>query len=158
MEKNKENKNFKEDKILNNAFNQGEQTYEDLSGPMKIDDAVFSLYEDQLGDNIVENRTLKMLDDEMYAIFENSSYYEKYKKLKKADGCDRLNMYYYFKEKLSEKRKYTNMEIFIAFAEFFNVNYDQLYAEVSVLDKENLLKELSSKYGLSDRIKTKRLF
>lgn len=158
MSKNKENKKFREDKILNNAFNQGEQMYEDLSGSMKIDDSVFSLYEDQLGDNIVENRTLKNLDNEMYQIFETSPYYEKYKKLKKADGCDRLSMYYYFKEKLTEEKKYTNMEIFIAFAEFFNVNYDQLYAEVSVLDKENLLKELSLKYGLEDRIKTKRLF
>ena len=158
MRKNKENKKFREDKILNNAFNQGDQMYEDLSGSIKIDDSVFSLYEDQLGDNIVENRTLKILDDEMYDVFQKSPYYEKYKKLKKADGCDRLNMYYYFKEKLTEEKKYTNMEIFIAFAEFFNVNYDQLYAEVSVLDKENLLKELSSKYGLEDRIKTKRLF
>lgn len=158
MRKNKENKKFREDKILNNAFNQGEQTYEDLSGSIKIDDSVFSLYEDQLGDNIEEKRTLKNLDNEMYEIFEISPYYEKYKKLKKADGCDRLNMYYYFKEKLTERGKYTNMEIFIAFAEFFNVNYDQLYTEVSVLDKENLLKELSLKYGLGNRIKTKRLF
>jgi len=149
---------LKEDKIINNAYNQGEQTFEDFGSTMKVHDSVFYLYEDQLGDNIVENRTLKMLDDEMYNIFEKSPYYEKYKKPKRADGCDRIKMYYYFKEKLLEQKKYTNMEIFIAFAEFFQVNYDQLYNEVGVLDKEGLLKELNEKYGLAHKIKTKRLF
>lgn len=149
---------LREDKIINNTYNQGEQTYEDFGGVMKVHDSVFSLYEDQLGDNIVENRTLKMLDDEMYEIFENSPYFEKYKTPKRADGNDRIKMYYYFKQKLLEQKKYTNMEIFIAFAEFFQINYDQLYGEVGVLDKEGLLRELSQKYGLQDKIKTKRLF
>lgn len=156
--KDKNNNEIKEDKIINNSFNQGEQTYEDFAGTMRVHDSVFSLYEDQLGDNIIENRTLKMLDDEMYNIFESSPYYEKYKKPKRADGNDRIKMYYYFKEKLLEKKKYSNSEIFIAFAEFFQVNYDQLYSEVGVLDKEGLLRELNEKYGLTNKIKTKRLF
>jgi len=150
---------LKEDKIINNTYNQGEQNYEEFTAStMKIHDSVFSLYEDQLGDNIVESRTLKMLDDEMYSIFIESPYYEKYKKPKRADGNDRVKMYYYFKEKLLTKKNYTSMEIFIAFAEFFQVNYDQLYNEVSVLDKEGLLRELNEKYGLAHKIKTKRLF
>lgn len=153
-----ENKPIKTDKILNNTFNQGEQTYEEFTGVMKVHDSVFSLYEDQLGDNIIESRTLKMLDEEMYNIFKDSEYYEKYKKYKRIEGCDRLKMYYFFKEKLLEKKQFTNMEIFIAFAEFFQINYDQLYNEIGVLDKENLLKELNEKYGLSHKIKTKRLF
>jgi len=157
MDFKKDDKPQREDKIINNSYNQGEQTYEEF-GTMKVHDSVFSLYEDQLGDNIIENRTLKMLDDEMYVIFEASPYYEKYKKPKRADGNDRIKMYYYFKQKLLEEKKYTSMEIFIAFAEFFQVNYDQLYNEVGVLDKESLLKELNEKYGLSNRIKTKRLF
>lgn len=154
----KSNKELKEDKIINNSYNQGEQNYEEFSGPMKVHDSVFTLYEDQLGENIIEKRTLKMLDDEMYEIFVKSPYYEKYKKIKRADGNDRMKMYYYFKERLSSEKKYSNMEMFIAFAEFFQVNYEQLYNEVGVLDKEGLLKELNEKYGLKDRIKTKRLF
>jgi hypothetical protein len=153
-----EDSDFKVDKIMNNSFNQGEQTFEDLGSCMKVHDSVMPLYEDQLGDNIVESRTLKMLDDKMYSIFEESPYYEKYKKPRRADGNDRVKMYYYFKEKLLEERKYSSVEIFIAFAEFFQVNYEQLYSEVGVLDKEGLLKELNQKYGLSNRIKTKRLF
>lgn len=147
-----------EDKIINNSYNQGEQTFEEFGATMKVHDSVLSLYEDQLGENIIEQRTLKMLDDELYTIFETSPYFEKYKKPKRADGNDRIKMYYYFKEKLLEEKKYTNMEIFIAFAEFFQVNYDQLYSEISVLDKENLLRELNQKYGLTHKIKTKKLF
>lgn len=131
---------------------------EDFGSAIRVEDSVFHLYEDQLGDNIVENRVIKMLDDEMYQIFENSPFYEKYRKRKKADGNDRVKMYYYFKDELSQRQKYTNMEIFIAFAEFFEINYNQLYSEIGVLDKEGLLRELNDKYGLSNKIKTKRLF
>lgn len=147
----------REDKIINNSFNEGEQNYEDF-GTMKVHDAVYSLYDDQIGDNIIENRVLKMLDEEMYELFIKSPYYEKYKKLKRADGNDRVEMYYYFKQRLLQKKNYTNKEIFIAFSEFFQVNYDQLYSEIGVLDKECLLKELTEKYGLTNKIKTKRLF
>lgn len=149
---------MKEDKIINNSFNTGEQNYEDFSGIMKIHESVFAMYEDQLGENIIEHRTLKMLDAELYDLFEESPYFEKYKKPKRADGNDRIKMYYYFKERLLKEKKYSNTEIFIAFAEFFQVNYDQLYNEVSVSDKENLLKELNQKYGLEHKIKTKKLF
>jgi hypothetical protein len=158
MDFKKDSKPQKKDKIINNSYNRGEQNYEEFGGVMKVHDSVFALYEDQLGDNIIENRTLKMLDDELYAIFEKSPYFEKYKKPKKADGNDRIKMYYYFKQKLLEEKKYSNMEIFIAFAEFFQVNYNQLYNEVGVLDKEGILKELNEKYGLTHKIKTKRLF
>jgi hypothetical protein len=157
MDENSEVKPIREDKIINNTYNQGEQAFEDF-GIMKVHDSVFSLYEDQLGDNIIENRTIKMLNDEIYVIFKQSPYYEKYKKPKRADGNDRIKMYYYFKEQLLKQHKYTNMEIFIAFAEFFQVNYDQLYNEVGVLDKESLLRELNEKYNLTHKIKTKRLF
>jgi len=154
----KKNNDLKEDKIINNSYNQGEQLYEDFGSTMKIHDSVFNLYEDQLSDNIAERRNLQLLDNEFYEVFQQSPYYEKYKKLKRADAGDRIKMYYYFKEHLEKNKNYTNMEIFIAFAEFFQVNYDQLYSEVGVLDKENLLKELNQKYGLTHRLKTKRLF
>ena len=149
----------REDKILNNSYNQGEQTYEDFGQQtMKVHDSVLLLHEDQLGENIIENITLKMLDTEMYKIFQESIYYEKYKKPKRPDGIDRIKMYYYFKEKLLAHQKYSNKDIFIAFSEFFQVNYDQLYSEISVLDKENLIKEMNDNGQVSHKIKTKRLF
>ena len=69
-----------------------------------------------------------------------------------------IKMYYHFKGLLLKERKFTSAEIFIAFAEFFEVNYDQLYSEIGVLDKESLLKELNEKYHLTSKIKTKKLF
>jgi len=145
------------DKIISNSFNEGELLYEDFA-TIKVHDSVVDMYNDQLGDNIIENRNLKALDKDLYELFISSPYKEKYKNPKRADSNDRLKMYYYFKDRLLPKNKYSIVEIFIAFAEFFQVNYNQLYSEVGVLDKEQILKELNEKYGLSDRIKTKRLF
>ena len=152
------NNGMNEDKIIGNSYNKGEQSYTDFGNTIKVHDSVLGMYEDQLGENIVEHRTLQMLDDAFYEIFIISPYYEKYKKPKRADGMDRVKMYYYFKDKLLLQRKYSLYDIFTTFAEFFQVNYDQLWAEIGVLDKEGLLKELNEKRGIAHRIKTKRLF
>jgi hypothetical protein len=149
---------MKEDKILNNSYNSGEIEYEAFSGMMKIDDRIFSQYEDQLSDNLVEKRVEKRLDEDLYKFFQNSPFYAKYKNPRRVDKGDMSKMYYYFKEVLSECKTYSSMQIFIGFAEFFQINYDQLYAEVGVLDKESLLKELTDKGQITSRIKTKKLF
>ena len=59
---------------------------------------------------------------------------------------------------LCSENKFSTTEFFIGFAEFFEVNYDQLYGDVGVMDKEMILKELNEKYNLTSKIKTKRLF
>ncbi|MCK9446226.1 hypothetical protein M0Q50_04975 [bacterium] len=153
-----DNLGVREDKIENNSYNRGESPNEDFGQTMKVHDSVISLYNDQLGENIIENRITKRLENEIYEIFISSPYYEKYKKPKRADSNDRIKMFYYFKDKLLSKNKYSNKDIFIAFAEFFQINYDQLYSEISVLDKESLLKEMNENNAYSNRIKTKRLF
>ena len=150
-------KTMKEDKIINNSFNSGELNYEEFTQTIRVDSRVSGLYEDQLGD-IIECRTIQLLNDEIYKIFEESPYYQKYKNPKRVDKNDMMKMYYYFKEKIMLIKNFSAMEMFIGFAEFFQINYDQLYAEIRVLDKEIILRELSAKYGLSSKIKTKRLF
>jgi len=149
---------MREDKILNNSFNNGEMEYQDFSAPMKIDDRVADQYKDQLTDNIIGVHVSKMLEKQIFELFESSKYYEKYKNPKKVDKSDMVKMYYFFKNVLQEEKSYSCVEIFIGFAEFFQINYDQLYGEVGVKDKENLLKELHEKYDLSSKIKTKKLF
>lgn len=153
-----ENENMKEDKIINNSYNTGEIEYEAFTGAMKIDDRVSSLYEDQHSENMFETRTLKTLNEEIYKIFKESPFYEKYKNPKRVDKGDMVKMYYFFKDKLLKEKAYSNAQIFMAFAEFFQINYDQLYKEIGVLDKEGLLRELNSHKGLKKKIKTKRLF
>ena len=146
---------MKDDKILHNSFNSGDISNENFTQPMKVDDRVSHLYED-LNENIIEYRTKEALNDEIYGIFKESDFYCKYKNPKRVDKNDMIKMYYFFKENLSNK--FSVMEIFIGFAEFFQINYDQLYSEVGILDKESLLRELNEKYGLQNRIRTKRLF
>jgi hypothetical protein len=153
-----EYENMKEDKIINNSYNTGELEFEAFSSVMKIDDRVSDLYEDQHSDNMVENRTIKALNEEIYSIFMESPYYEKYKNPKRVDKSDMIKMYYYFKEKLLPKNTYSSSQIFIGFAEFFQINYDQLYSDIGVMDKENLLKELNTHKGMKNKIQTKKLF
>ena len=146
-----------EDKILNNSFSSGELNFREFTQTIKVDGRVSSLYDDQLGD-VLEHRTKKILNDEIYEIFKDSIYYEKYKVPKRVDKNDMIKMYYFFKEEIAKVKDFSAMEMFIGFAEFFQINYDQLYGEIRVLDKEYLLKELNEKYSLNNRIKTKRLF
>lgn len=148
---------MKEDKIINNSFNSGEMNYQEFTVGIKIDSRVSSLYDDQLGD-VLEYRTRSLLNDKIYEFFIDSPFYEKYKNPKRVDKNDMIKMYYYFKELIMGIKNFSTMEMFIGFAEFFQINYDQLYAEIRVLDKESLLKELNDKYSLQNRIKTKRLF
>jgi hypothetical protein len=149
---------MKEDKIINNSYNTGEIEFEAFTGTMKIDDRVSSLYEDQHSDNMVEVRTIKKLNEDVYQLFQESPFYEKYKNPKRVDKSDMVKMYYYFKEKLVLKNTYSSSQIFMGFAEFFQVNYDQLYGEIGVMDKESLLRELHNHNGLKSKIKTRKLF
>ena len=153
-----EEKNMKEDKIINNSYNTGEIEFEAFSGTMKIDSRVSALYEDQHSENIAEHRMIKSLSEEIYRLFLESPFYEKYKNPKRVDKSDMVKMYYYFKELLVVDRSYSSSQIFMGFAEFFQINYDQLYNEIGVMDKENLLKELNAHKGMKSKIQTKKLF
>jgi hypothetical protein len=146
------------DKIINNSYNTGEIEYETFSAVMKIDDRVASLYEDQYSENMYEVRTVKALAEEIYRLFQESPFHEKYKNPKRVDKSDMVKMYYYFKERLVKAKSFSNTQIFMGFAEFFQINYDQLYNEIGVLDKEGLLRELNSHNGMKQKIKTKKLF
>lgn len=149
---------MKEDKIVNNSYNTGDIDYEAFTAPMKIDDRISTLYDDQLSDNLIDVRTEKTLEEDIYVLFLDSPFYIKYKNPKRVDKGDMSTMYYYFKGELVKRRSYSDMQIFISFAEFFQINYDQLYDEVGVLDKESLLKELSEKGKVKNKIKTRKLF
>lgn len=152
-----EKNEYMEDKILNNSFNTGELNYQEFTMSIKVDSRVSDLYEDQIGD-LIEYRNRTLLNEEIYKIFIISPYYNKYKNPKRVDKPDMIKMYYYFKDEVKKIKDFTNMEIFIGFAEFFQINYNQLYNEIKILDKESLLRELNEKLSLQSRIKTNRLF
>jgi hypothetical protein len=85
------------DKIMNNSFNAGEINHEAFTGEIKIESAVIDMYEDQLGD-VIGYRVRSMLDTELYQIFTDSPFHEKYKMPKRIDKTDMVKMFYYFKE------------------------------------------------------------
>ena len=151
-----------EDNRVNNHisvnYNNDEQTFEVFTQPIRVDNKISHLYKDILSDNIIEERTYKLLANKIYDLFVKSIYYNKYKNPKKIDRNDLFKMFYYFKGLLLKENIFSSMEMFIGFAEFFQVNYEQLYNEITVLDKEALLKELNEKLNINKKIKTKKLF
>jgi len=147
---------IREDKIMNNKFSSGELSFEEFRGDIKIDNRVADLYEDQIGD-LIEYRTLKNIHEDIHKFFIESEFYEKYKKPKRVDKKDMIKMYYYFRDKIG-KDNYGAMDFFVGFCEFFQINYKQLHNEITVLDKEKLLRDVVDRYGMENRIKTKRLF
>jgi hypothetical protein len=148
---------MREDKILNNSFNNGEMEYNKFADEIRIDPKVSGQYEDNLSDDITNIRREKKIAEEIYELFSDSEFHEKYKVPKRVDKGDMIKMFYFFKTHLS-KQTYSNVEIFIAFAEFFQINYDQLYTEIGVRDKEEILKELEGENNIKHKIKTKKLF
>lgn len=149
---------MKEDKIINNSYNTGEINYENLSKDIKVDPRAEHKYDEYSTENIIELRTKKYLNEKLYELFLESSYYKKYKSYKKVDKRDMNELYYYFKNKLTPLKTFTIMQTFIGIAEFFQINYKYLYNEIGVLDRECILKELNEKYNLQNRIESKKLF
>lgn len=150
--------NMKEDKILNNKYNTGDIEYSSFTHSIKIDNKVERQYMESLTENIMGMRTQQMLETQIYEKFKDSEFFEKYRVQKKVDKCDRVKMYYFFKKELVTENTYSNIEIFIGFAEFFQINYDLLYTEIGVRDKEEILRELQDGYNIKNKIKTKKLF
>jgi len=158
MNNNEEQENMRVDKILNNSYNTGEIEYQKFSDVIKIDDKVSGQYRENTSDDITMVRREKLLAEQIYLHFKTSEFFEKYKIPKRVDKSDMIKMFYFFKGFLSKEKTFSNIEIFIGFAEFFQINYDQLYTEIGVRDKEEILRELHDGNNIRQKIKTKKLF
>jgi hypothetical protein len=155
---NEDNENMKEDKILNNSYNSGNSEYNVFTESIQINAKVANQYKDNLSDDIVDVRREKKIAEQIYSYFSDSEFFEKYKIPKRVDKSDMIKMFYFFKKKLLPEKTFSNIEIFIGFAEFFQINYDQLYTEIGVKDKDEILRELHSDSNIKNKIKTKKLF
>jgi hypothetical protein len=142
----------------NKSFSGEECTYEPFTGPMKINDSVTHLYEDLIADDLIVYRSNKMLEEFMYEIFLQSSFYNKYKNPKRIEKSDVNKMFYYFKDKILEKQIFSAYDIFRCFAEFFQINYELLYNEISISNQEDVLKDFDKIHQISHRFKSQRLF
>ena len=140
------------------GFNENYE-FKEFTSPIKIDSGAYKIFEEAFT-NVDDARIRSKLDSVLYDIFKDSPFFEKYRQLKRVDKSDMIKMYYYFKEKLDDyDEKFTIVEFFLGFAEFFNLNYDQLHKELKILDKEQLLREMTSLFNKHGKIKkNKRLF
>jgi hypothetical protein len=141
---------MKDDKIFNNKFNAGEVEYEVFG---KI-----SVKEDFASQDAFDEYNERKIQQDIYAIFIESKYYEDYSKSKKVPKSEVADIYYYFDERLPASDDVTAVDKFINIAEFMNLSYDVLYQELGPVYKEKLLRELDGKYDIFNRRKIKRLF
>jgi len=117
---------MKEDKILNNSYNSGDIDYEAFTAPMKIDDRVSSLYDDQLSENLIDVRTEKALDEDLYKLFQESPFYAKYKNPKRVERaicpkCITILRRNWFEEKAIPACKF--LSLLLNFFKLIMINY-----------------------------------
>jgi len=146
----------REDKIFNNKYNTGDIEFKHF-GTFAIDtnwltDQNRGFFDDQ------ENFENLMLQENLFKIFEESSFYEKYSKNKKVKKDEVLKIFYYFLDRLEEPERYTAVEKFIEIASFMNINFKTLYNSLNTVFKEDILKELNRKYDIFKQKKIHRLF
>jgi hypothetical protein len=151
-----------EDKIINNSYDSVDYGTGSMSQQaISISPLVEDMYAESTTERIDELYSNKKLMEELHDLYEESEYYNKYKKsTKKIERPDVFDMYHYFKKKLEEKSEYTAVQIFCAIAEFFDLNYKVLYNDIITLnDKVEILDVLQNQYGLEKEfIKSRRLF
>lgn len=105
-----------------------------------------------------ESYELKLLREDLYDIFVNSDFYEKYAKIKKVPKQDMLRIFLYFYDNIKEKERYTVVEKFLEIADFMFMNYEIMYKELPMIYKQNLIAELDKKYTIFDKRKFHKLF
>jgi hypothetical protein len=142
---------MKDDKIFNNRYNTGEIEFEQF-GKIQPHESQ-KLHQDEY-----EESTERELQDTLYGIFIESSYYEAYSKNKKVARSDAAGIYYYFVERLPKTAEITAVSKFVNIAEFMSIPYEVLYEEIGPVYKEEILRELDGKYNIFSRRKIKRLF
>lgn len=148
-------------KILNNSYNQKDNT-QVLVGGIKIDPGVSDRYEESVTEDPVLMVERKETQKELYEIFLNSPFSEKYPidSIKKIEKKDLTKLFYYIKDQFALVRQLSAMELVIAFCEFFELSYKIVYDQVlSTPLKGEILNDLYENHGMKKRMQvTKRLF
>ena len=111
---------------------------------------VSELYEESTTSDMDKLICGKMLSNDLYDLFINSPWYEKYKDPDtKIDKRDISPIYFYFKDEINKRFTYTPVEVMCAICEFFTFNYSYVYNNVlSLQEKSAILKTLAEDHGL----------
>ena len=145
----------REDKIFGNDFNTGSVEFE-FFGKIKMSEPEASSGS-EFHDNSYTHWEKQQLREELYEIFENSTFREKYSRIKKVPKNEMVKIYYYFADQLT-KEKYTAVQTFTEIAEFMKMNYKDMFHQLLPIDKQLIIQELNEDYNVLDKRKIKRLF
>lgn len=150
------NKKRKDDKIFGNDYNTGNIEFE-FFGTIKVNDEFSSTTSKEFTDNSYSSWEKQQLREDLYQIFNDAPFREKYTKIKKVPKNEMVKIYYYFSDKLI-KEKYSTVQIFTEIAEFMKMNYKDMFHQLLPVDKQNIVKELGDEYNIEALKKQKRLF
>lgn len=149
-------KKRKDDKIFGNDYNTGNIEFEFFS-TIKVKDEFSSTTSKEFTDNSYTAWEKEQLREDLYEIFENAPFRDKYAKIKKVPKNEMVRIYYYFSDKLNEG-KYSTVQVFTEIAEFMKMNYKDMFHQLLPVDKQNIVRELGEEYNIAALKKQKRLF
>lgn len=147
----------KRDKIFGNDYNMGNVEFE-FFGKIKVKDEYSPTADDsRFHDNSFAGWEKQQLREDLYAIFEESPFKDKYAKIKKVPKSEMVKIYYHFADNLKEG-KYAAVHIFTEIAEFMKMNYKDMFHQLLPVDKQKIIQELNDEYQVLDKRNIKRLF
>jgi len=155
MAKDKDTNKRKEDKIFGNDYNTGNLDFE-FFGTIKVKEE-FDTSSSEFQDNSFSSWEKQQLREELYTIFDDAPFREKYSKIKKVPKNEMVKIYYHFADKLT-KGKYTTVQVFTEIAEFMKMNYKDMFHQLLPVDKQNIVQELQEEFNILNKRKQKRLF
>lgn len=103
--------------------------------------------------NSYEEYEMKLLEEDLYKIYKNSPFAEKYEGNKKVPKHELVYVYLYFIDRLENPHRYTAVEKYLAIVGFMKMNYETMYRELPIVYKEEILKELNKKYHVISKDK-----
>jgi hypothetical protein len=149
-------KKRKDDKIFGNDYNTGNIEFEFFS-TIKVKEEFSSTTSKEFTDNSYTAWEKEQLREDLYEIFENAPFRDKYAKIKKVPKNEMVRIYYYFSDQLHEG-KYSTVQVFTEIAEFMKMNYKDMFHQLLPVDKQNIVRELGEEYNIAALKKQKRLF
>lgn len=155
-EEEEKDKYIQKDKIFGNKYNTGDLEFQYYS-EMKIKDD-FNFMDPKFTDYSYSHYTTTELQLELYELFEKSSFFETYRKIKRVPKKEVMNIYYYFADDVKKSNTYTNVEMFIEICNFMNLNFKDTFNNLLPYDKQLIVKELDMTYDIFKKNNIKKLF
>lgn len=143
------------DKIFDNSYNRGDIDYENF-GIVEID-RTYARERLESYNNSQDYYRMKLLFEKIDEIYLDTEWKKIYGKNKKIPKQELSEIYDTIINKLDDET-YTNIEKFVAIAEFLDINYKILYDMIPHLYRANIIQELDEKYNVLKKHKIVKLF